>query len=76
MADKVVIDQTSRETVSISKGIQGPTGPVGPKGDPGNIDSDTTNIPGSTSIANIVRISQSDYDNLQTVDENTLYLIF
>lgn len=37
--------------------------------------SDSTNIPGATSVRNIVQISQWDYNNLEVVDPNTLYII-
>jgi hypothetical protein len=39
------------------------------------IKSDPTGIPGATSIKNIVKISQTDYDNLSAIDPDTLYII-
>lgn len=39
------------------------------------IPSNTGLVPNSTSITNIVSISQNDYDNLSSVDPNTLYVI-
>jgi hypothetical protein len=39
------------------------------------IPSNTGLVPNSTSIANIVSISQSNYDSLATKDANTLYII-
>jgi len=37
--------------------------------------SNTGNISGATSINNIVKISQTNYDNIVTKDPNTLYVI-
>jgi hypothetical protein len=41
----------------------------------GLIPSNTALVPNSTSITNIVSISQSNYDALATKDPNTLYII-
>jgi hypothetical protein len=41
----------------------------------GLIPSNTALVPNSTSITNIVSISQSNYDNLATKNANTLYII-
>ena len=37
--------------------------------------SDTSSTPNSTAVTNIVMISQSNYDNLSSVDANTVYFI-
>jgi hypothetical protein len=37
--------------------------------------SNPSGIPGATAVTNIVQISQNDYNNLSTVDPNTLYII-
>jgi hypothetical protein len=39
------------------------------------IPSNTGLVPNSTSITNIVSISQSNYDSIATKDPNTLYII-
>jgi hypothetical protein len=39
------------------------------------IKSDPTGIPGASAIKNIVKISQTNYDNLNTIDPDTLYII-
>lgn len=37
--------------------------------------SNPSGIPGATAITNIVQISQTDYDNLPSIDPNTVYII-
>lgn len=37
--------------------------------------SNTAGIPNSTRVTNIVSMSQSDYDNLEVYDNNTLYFL-
>lgn len=39
------------------------------------VESNPTNIGGALQIANIVKMSQADYDALVTKDESTLYII-
>lgn len=58
-------------------GAQGPMGPVGPQGLPGQngLISNVSGIPGAVAITNIVRISQTAFDALATVDPNTTYII-
>lgn len=41
----------------------------------GGIPSNTGMVPNSTSITNIVSISQADYDAIVTKDSNTLYIV-
>lgn len=55
----------------------GPPGPQGPPGLPGQdgLISDVSNIPGAVEITNIVRISQSAFEDLATIDPNTTYIV-
>jgi len=46
-----------------------------PGGDPDTVVSDITGITGASKIDNIVKISQTDYDNLGSYDSATLYII-
>lgn len=39
------------------------------------VKSDTSQIPNSSGIYNIVKLTQSAYDNLESYDNNTLYII-
>jgi hypothetical protein len=60
-------------------GPPGPVGPQGPQGIPGNdgLFSDPSGITGATAINNIVKISQTAFNNLGVnIDPDTTYLIF
>jgi len=39
------------------------------------VGSDTTGIAGAESVTNIVKLTQAEYDNLTSYDNNTAYII-
>ena len=73
-AGTAITNTTFWELVA-KKGEDGATGAQGPQGPAGGVLSDPTGVTGADAVANILSMTQAEYNAISTPDAATLYLI-